>query len=119
MAYFVVRDGAIDEAFESLDEATANANERPGARVIGDEWVTLASAKDRVRQALAAIDEIAPLLRAEEGRGDEGPVAAAAGNDRLGPRPTRPARMTHLDFSAKAQPRHPQRLPFDQISLFR
>ena len=66
MAYFVVRDGAIDEAFESLDEATANANERPGTRVIGDEWVTLASAKDRVRQALAAIDEIAPLLRAEE-----------------------------------------------------
>ena len=66
MAYFVVRDGAIEEAFESLDEATANANERPGARVIGDEWVTLSSAKDRVRQALAAIDEIAPLLRAEE-----------------------------------------------------
>lgn len=62
MAYFVVRDGAIEEAFESLDEATANANERPGARVIGDEWVTLASAKDRVRQALAAIEEISPLL---------------------------------------------------------
>lgn len=66
MAYFVVRDGAIEEALESLDEATAHANARPGARVIGDEWVTLASWKDRVRQALAAIDEIAPLLRAEE-----------------------------------------------------
>jgi hypothetical protein len=66
MAYFVVRDGAIEEAFESLDEATANANARPGARVIGDEWVTLASAKDRVRQALAAIDEIAPLLDQHE-----------------------------------------------------
>ena len=66
MAYFIVRDGSIEEAFESLDEATAQANARPGARVIGDEWVTLASAKDRVRQALTAIDEIAPLLRAEE-----------------------------------------------------
>lgn len=66
MAYFVVRDGAIEEAFESLDEATAHTNARPGAHVIGDEWVTLASAKDRVRQALAAIDEIAPLLGAEE-----------------------------------------------------
>jgi hypothetical protein len=66
MAYFVVRDGAIEQAFESLDEANANASARPGARVIGDEWVTLASAKDRVRQALAAIDEIAPLLDEEE-----------------------------------------------------
>ena len=62
MAYFVVRDGAIEEAFESLDEATAHADRQPGARVIGDEWLTLASAKDRVRQALAAIDEVAPLL---------------------------------------------------------
>lgn len=66
MAYFVVRDGAIEDAFESLDQATAHANARPGGRVIGDDWVTLASWKDRVRQALAAIDEIAPLLDAEE-----------------------------------------------------
>jgi hypothetical protein len=66
MAYFVVRDGTIEDAFESPDEATASANARPGGRVIGDEWVTLASAKDRVRQALAAIDEIAPLLDEHE-----------------------------------------------------
>jgi hypothetical protein len=62
VAYFVIRDGTIEDAFESLDEATASANARPDARVIGDEWVTLTSAKDRVRQALASIDEIAPLL---------------------------------------------------------
>jgi len=66
MAYFVVRDGAIEEAFASLDEANAHADARPGGRVIGDEWVTLASAKDRVRQAFAAIDEIAPLLDEHE-----------------------------------------------------
>jgi hypothetical protein len=66
MAYFLVRDGTIEDAFESLDEATERANARPGARVIGDEWVTLTSAKDRVRQALAAIDEIAPLLDEQE-----------------------------------------------------
>jgi hypothetical protein len=66
MAYFVVRDGAIEDAFESLDEATERANARLGGRVIGDEWVTLTSAKDRVRQALAAIDEIAPLLDEQE-----------------------------------------------------
>ena len=66
MTYFVVRDGAIQEAFETLDKATARADAQPGGRVIGDEWVTLTSAKDRVRQALAALDEIAPLLDAEE-----------------------------------------------------
>jgi hypothetical protein len=66
MAYFVVRDGAIEDAFESLDEATERANARPGGRVIGDEWVTLTSAKDGVRLALAAIDEIAPLLDEQE-----------------------------------------------------
>jgi len=66
MTYFVVRDGAIEEAFETVDEATAHADAQPGGRVVGDEWVTLTSAKDHVRQALAAIDEIAPLLDAEE-----------------------------------------------------
>lgn len=66
MAYFVARNGAIEEAFESLDEANAHADARPGGRVIGDEWVTLASAKDRVRQAFTAIEEIAPLLDEHE-----------------------------------------------------
>jgi hypothetical protein len=66
MTYFVVRDGAIQEAFETLEEATERAGAEPVGRVIGDEWVTLTSAKDRVRQAFTAIDEIAPLLDAEE-----------------------------------------------------
>jgi hypothetical protein len=66
MTYFVVRDGAIQEAFESLEEANARAGAQTDARVIGDEWVTLTSAKDRVRQAHLAIDEIAVLLDPEE-----------------------------------------------------
>lgn len=66
MTYFVVRDGAIQEAFESLEQATAHAGGQAGARVIGNEWVTLTSAKDRVRQALLAVDEIAALLEPNE-----------------------------------------------------
>jgi hypothetical protein len=66
MTYFIVRDGAIREAFESPEEASARAGEQSGARVIGDEWVTLTAAKDRVEQARLAIDEIAVLLDPEE-----------------------------------------------------
>jgi superoxide dismutase len=62
MTYFIVREGAIQEAFESLEQATARANAQAGASVIGDGWVTLASARDRVQQALLAIDEVAVLL---------------------------------------------------------
>jgi hypothetical protein len=66
MTYFIVREGAIQEAFESLEDANARARDQPGARVIGDEWVTLTAAKDRVRQAFQAIDEIAVLLDPRE-----------------------------------------------------
>jgi hypothetical protein len=66
MTYFIVRDGAIREAFDSLEEASAQAGEQSGARVIGDEWVTLTAAKDRVEQARLAIDEIAVLLDPKE-----------------------------------------------------
>jgi hypothetical protein len=65
MTYFVVKEGAIQEAFESLEEATARAQDA-GARVIGDEWVTLTSAKDRVQKALLAVDEVAALLDPQE-----------------------------------------------------
>lgn len=51
MTYFIVRDGAIHEAFESQEDASARAGEQAGARVIGDGWVTLSEAKDRVAQA--------------------------------------------------------------------
>ena len=38
MTYFIVRDGGIREAFNSLEEASVRAGQGPGARVIGDEW---------------------------------------------------------------------------------
>jgi hypothetical protein len=66
MTYFIVNEGAIREAFDSLEAASARAAEQPGARVIGDEWVTLSAAKDRVEQARQALDEIAVLLDPEE-----------------------------------------------------
>lgn len=66
MTYFIVRDGAIQEAFESLEEATAHADARAGSRVIGDEWVSLTTARDRVQQALQAVDEVAVLLDPHE-----------------------------------------------------
>ena len=68
MTYFIVKDGAIREAFDSLNAATARAAEQSGTRVIGDEWVTLSAAKDRVEQARRALDEIAVLLDPEEMR---------------------------------------------------
>jgi hypothetical protein len=62
MTYFIVREGAIDEAFETLDEANARAVQLADARVIGDDWVTLGEAKDRVERASQALDEVAPLM---------------------------------------------------------
>lgn len=62
MTYFVVWDGAIHEAFDTLDEATALVAQHPGARVIGDEWVTMGKAKHRVDQARLAIDEVATMI---------------------------------------------------------
>jgi hypothetical protein len=62
MAYFIVKDGAIGRAFPTRDEADAAAAGDPGARVIGDEWITLSEAKDRVGRASAAIDEVAPMM---------------------------------------------------------
>jgi hypothetical protein len=35
MSYFVVWDGAIQEAFDTLEEATARVVQHTGARVIG------------------------------------------------------------------------------------
>jgi hypothetical protein len=65
-AYFIVRDGAIEEAFESLGDAEARARAIDGAQVIGEEWLTLAQAKHRVEQARMALDEVASLLGPEE-----------------------------------------------------
>jgi len=62
VAYFIVSDGAIDHAFPTLDEANAFASDHPGSKVIGDEWITLGEAKDRLERASAAIDEAAPML---------------------------------------------------------
>jgi hypothetical protein len=62
MTYFLVKDGNIEEAFETLEQAAARAGERGGAHVIGDEWVTLGKAKDRVQRAHLALDEISPML---------------------------------------------------------
>jgi hypothetical protein len=57
MSDFVVWDGAIHQAFDTLDEATALVARHPGARVIGDEWLIVGRAKERVDQARRAIDE--------------------------------------------------------------
>jgi hypothetical protein len=65
MTYFIVQGGAIREAFDTIEAATARAAEQSGARVIGDEWITLSAAKDRVEQARRALDEIAALLDPE------------------------------------------------------
>jgi hypothetical protein len=62
MSYFVVWDGAIHEAFDTLDEATALVARHPGARVIGDEWLTVGKAKDRVDKARRALDEVAMMI---------------------------------------------------------
>ncbi|HEV8621943.1 MAG TPA: hypothetical protein VGR33_03525 [Actinomycetota bacterium] len=62
MTYFVVWDGAIHEAFDTLDEATALVERHPGARVIGDEWLTVGKAKERVDQARRALDEVAMMM---------------------------------------------------------
>ena len=66
MSYFVVWDGAIQEAFDTVDEATALVARRPGARVIGDEWLTVGKAKDRVDQARRALDEVATMMDPSE-----------------------------------------------------
>jgi polyhydroxyalkanoate synthesis regulator phasin len=62
MSYFVVWDNAIQEAFDTLEEATTLVAHHPGARVIGDEWVTMGKAKHRVDQARRAIDEVATMI---------------------------------------------------------
>ena len=66
MAYFIVRDGTIEEAFESLEDAEAKARPLDGAQVIGDEWMTLAMAKHRVEQARLSLEEVASLLGSED-----------------------------------------------------
>jgi len=65
MSYFIVKDGAIGESFETVAEANAAATALDGARVIGDEWITLSDAKLKVERAFAALDEVAPMLDAE------------------------------------------------------
>jgi hypothetical protein len=62
MSYLVVWDGAIHQAFDTLDEATALVARHPGARVIGDEWLTVGRAKERVDQARRALDEVAMMV---------------------------------------------------------
>jgi hypothetical protein len=62
MSYFVVWDGAIHEAFDTLDEATELVARHPGARVIGDEWLTVGKAKERVDKARRALDEVAMMI---------------------------------------------------------
>jgi hypothetical protein len=66
MSYFVVWDGAIHQAFDTLDEATALVAQHPGARVIGDEWLTVGKAKERVDQARRALDEVAMMIDPSE-----------------------------------------------------
>jgi hypothetical protein len=66
MSYFVVWDGAIHEAFDTLDEATALVAQHPGARVIGDEWLTVGKVKERVDQARRALDEVAMMIDPSE-----------------------------------------------------
>jgi hypothetical protein len=66
MSYFVVWDGAIHEAFDTLGEATAVVAQHPGARVIGDEWLTVGKAKERVNQARRALDEVAMMIDPSE-----------------------------------------------------
>jgi homogentisate 1,2-dioxygenase len=66
MSYFVVWDGAIHQAFDTLEEATALVAQHPGARAIGDEWLTVGKAKDRVDQARRALDEVAMMIDPSE-----------------------------------------------------
>ena len=62
MSYFVVWDGAIQEAFDTLEEATVLVAQHPGARLIGDDWLTLATARQRVDEARRALDEVATMM---------------------------------------------------------
>jgi len=64
VAYFIVKEGAIDRSFPTRQEAEAYADEHGDMRVIGDEWITLGEAKDRVERAAAAIEEVSPMLDA-------------------------------------------------------
>jgi hypothetical protein len=66
MSYFVVWDGAIQEAFDTFEEATALVGQHPEARVIGDEWLTVGKAKDRLDQARRALDEVASMIDPSE-----------------------------------------------------
>jgi hypothetical protein len=74
MSYFVVWEGAIHEAFDTLEEATASAEGHPGARVIGDEWVTLGTARDRVDQMRRALHEVTSLMDPREAEEMEGSI---------------------------------------------
>jgi hypothetical protein len=62
VSYFVVWDGAIQEAFDTLEEATVLVAQHPGARLIGDDWLTLATARQRVDEARRALDEVATMM---------------------------------------------------------
>jgi hypothetical protein len=62
VAYFIVKDGAIEQSFPTRAAAEAYAADHHGTKVIGDEWITLTEAKDRVNRADAAIDQVAPML---------------------------------------------------------
>jgi hypothetical protein len=66
MSFFVVWDGAIQKAFDSLEEANALVAQHPGARVMGDEWLTLGKAKERVDQARRALNEVATMIDPSE-----------------------------------------------------
>ena len=66
MSYFVVWDGAIHQAFDTPDEATALVARHAGARVIGDEWLTVGKARERVDQARRALDEVAMMVDPSE-----------------------------------------------------
>jgi len=66
MSYFVVWDGSIHQAFGTLDEATTLVARHAGARVIGDDWLTVGKAKERVDQARRALDEVPMMVDPSE-----------------------------------------------------
>ena len=66
MSFFVVWDGAIQKAFDTLEEANALVAQHPGARVMGNEWLTLGYAKDRVDRARLAVEEVATMIDPSE-----------------------------------------------------
>ncbi len=66
MGYFVISDGTVLGAFDTLEEARAAAGDFPGSRVVGEEWTALGTVKNRVSEARQLLDEVRELIDRDE-----------------------------------------------------